>query len=323
MKEKIFPLFPIFFFFSLLLFDPLVYGYAQEPDKNYKTILIQIHGREDSGDETLDMIIMESLALEFERIGLTPIESKSGDAREKAASENIDLVCLSSYATEGSLIEIEVLCSDVKTPDIQASVSKNGDLNLSLDELFSEAVQEVINKIKEQAPNVSITPPEKNTPARFTLSLGTAPFIAAGKVNYYFSIGSLTSLYGNYIVRTSFGDFGFGAVTGIHVFRAAGLITESNNLLLPFGADIHYGTSAEKTFSIFTRLSGGIALFIFRPAEDETLSKIITYLSGGAGTGLRFKNNFGISLDVSYFVFIEKYYPIMGFVPSLYINLWF
>jgi hypothetical protein len=158
---------------------------------------------------------------------------------------------------------------------------------------------------------------------RFYLSVGYSPFIATGKTNLYFNLGGLASFQVRYIFTTRIGDISLGLLTGLNHFSAEGAAQSSRNILLPLGFDVQYGSSMRETLSVFLHLSGGIAFVFFSPEEGEALAKTIPYMSGGVGGNLQFKRLIGLAVDISYFIFFEQYYPIMGFAPSIYLSFRF
>ncbi|MFP4562762.1 MAG: hypothetical protein ACLFRY_05555 [Spirochaetia bacterium] len=337
---------------------------AEENPEVYTSILIAVVPTGENPNPDLEDLISEALQVEFQRAGLevtiltdlpnTDAPLSREDILPVARTEDFDIVGTCSYLEEETGIHIEIDCGDVRRPEISVLVSKTTTVNLSLDTIFTAAVGEIIDRLETKIPGENFDPdrpredgydaeesrrgggepvgeiypsrepaPRERT-ERFYLSVGSAPFIALGKTNLYFSLGALSSIHGNYIFPTPLMDIGLGLYAGLNYFSAGGLlISSSNNFLLPLGLDIHLSTSSRRFLRVFIHVTGGMSLFLFLPESSPVLTKIIPYFSAGVGTNFQFQRLIGIELDVSYFMFFEQYYPIMGIAPSVHVNFRF
>lgn len=297
-------------------------------------------------------LVQSSLVIEVERFGyqVVQIEAWESTTLEVLSEEYGTRLFLLCYVSEeGDTLSLELELTSVDNPELTARTVKEGRIDLDLDLMITEAVSDILYQLREYAPRLVQTSPaagkiaaeavsepaaepdrrDREAPADamlyrpFRISAGAAPFLAVGKVNYYFSIGLLASLRGGYTFRTSIGDIETGLFLGVNYFNALGLEDSSSNLLIPLGVSVRYGTGIGRRLQVFASVTGGPALFLLMPAEGEQLFKVTGYAGAGGGGSLLFSDRLGLTLEIDYILFFEQYYPIMGVVPSLYFDVRF
>ncbi|HAK45933.1 MAG TPA: hypothetical protein DCO79_08460 [Spirochaeta sp.] len=293
-------------------------------------------GQED--DRVLKDIIYSTIEIEFERAGVTIISSLK-EENEKAA---VGILVCDVYEEDDKLrIELNLTSSDY--PQLTAGTIKEVKIDLEIDAVISDAVSEIIFQISDYLPALTAKQKEKVSQAvepeqveliveesrqadevnPIRTSVSAAPFLAVGSVNYYFNLGVITSLQGGYTFTAPIGNIEAGICMGLLFFQALGLEDSSRNFIFPLGAVGRWGSSTNANFDVFISLSSGPALFVMQLSEDEKYSKISFFISAGGGVSLMFSDLFGVTVQVDYLMFFEKYYPIMGIVPSLYFDVRF
>jgi hypothetical protein len=157
--------------------------------------------------------------------------------------------------------------------------------------------------------------------APFVLSVGSAPFIATFEALNYFPLGFTVSLSPRWQIRAGDGFVGFGLLTGLCGFHGRGTYAEADFYVVPIGADVSYGTLARGRLDFFLHGGGGPAVLIARPSSGGLLAKMIPYAIVGVGCEWSPFNFLAISLDASYTCFFDSSATIMGFTPSLLVEL--
>ncbi|MBA7654183.1 hypothetical protein ES703_62059 [subsurface metagenome] len=264
-----------------------------------------------------------------------------------------DFVITGEYSSKDNDIQIDFNWYDVSESRLSASVSKSSRLGLTLDMIIAEAIDDILVQAEDRLASFStrlevegfegfveqesvqlpenhsaakqIIDKRKDTDARiikhFEFSIGFSPFLVNAGASEYFKIGFMPSFYVSYRISMSIGQLGLGIYAGINRFLAEGVIASAECLLIPIGVDLRYGTYDGLPIGLFVRISGGPAILTINPNETGRLSKVIPYVLGGIGLNIPFTKTFGIAVDTSYAVFFEKQYPIMGFIPSLYLYM--
>ena len=168
-----------------------------------------------------------------------------------------------------------------------------------------------------------VAEPEVAEPPRlFRLSAGAGPFVAVGKLNYYFNIGIMAAIQGGFRIQTDAGDFEPGIMAGVIYFDALGLETTCKTHIMPVGAGLRWAATGE-TLSIYLTLAGGAAFLNMYVSETEQYMKTDGFVSAGAGARLIFGDFWGLTAEVVYLMVFEDFYPIMGIAPSLYFDILF
>ena len=149
------------------------------------------------------------------------------------------------------------------------------------------------------------------------LGAGFAPFLVTGEARSYFELGYLAFLYGSYRPNLLGRHLGLGFLVGANLFHVDGALAGSDNLLLPFGPDLRLVLGNGPRFSAFARISGGPAVVTVGLGGSDPQSKLVPYLFGGVGMQVNLTRRLGLAADVSYAVFFEELFPIMGVAPSI------
>ncbi len=193
-----------------------------------------------------------------------------------------------------------------------SDIQENTEIIEDLEE--NDNISSEVNIIDNNLEIVNLPEPEKSN--YIEASAGFSPFICIGRAHEYFKIGFLPSIYVNYVFNLDFGKLGIGLFAGINSFNVEDQSPE-NHFLVPVGANFRYTTASESRFNFFARISSGPAIFIVN-FNNETLSKIIFYILGGAGLDIRITEIFGLAIEAGYFIFFEEEDPVMGFTPGVY-----
>ena len=290
-------------------------------------------------DKELLDLVSATLAIEVERAGYSV--TLADDMSDKYESP---VVMTCSVSRSGNETVLEFNLNIEGDPGLTFRNRQEGRIDLGFDSMIVHAVSDILGQVEASGPEliqaepVPIEPVEEkvevsneepipepepipeavSTKIRlFRVSAGAAPFLAVGKVNYYFSIGILSSITGGYTFRTTIGDIETGVFLGVQFFEALGLESASSNILVPMGGSVRYGTDIGRKLQLFITVTGGPALFFLLPAEGEQLFKVTGYAGAGGGGSFLFSDRFGLTVEIDYMLFFERYYPIMGVVPSV------
>ena len=154
-------------------------------------------------------------------------------------------------------------------------------------------------------------------PLPLSLGAGFAPFLVIGEARDYFEVGYLASLYGSWRPGLLGSRLGLGFLVGVNYFQVDGAVSGSDNLLLPFGPDLRLTFGGQSLLGFFAHLSGGPAVVAVGVGGSDPRTKVLPYLLGGAGLQVNLSRRLGLAADVSYAVFFEELFPIMGLAPSI------
>lgn len=270
--------------------------------------------------------------------------------RAAAVGAAAALVC--RYQVQRQEMAVTFGWYDTKASSAAASVEARGEVDLHLDGVIFGALDEILGKVQDRiqalmAKKVTETPaplppgkaPEKPpaleparvpqpgsaaerekpaapTGIRVLVAGGFAPFLPTGAAAYYFGIGYLPTLLVSVLIPTPVGPVGVGLLSGMDYFSAVGLTDNSENYLIPIGADVRY----ELDFGLlrpFFHLSGGPALLIMVTGTQGTLTDVIPFLRTGIGVELTINPWLGVNTVLDYDVYFEMPYLIMGFSPSV------
>ena len=276
-----------------------------------------------------------------------------------AGKNHADYALWGTYSLAGSEIRLDARWIDPARAAAVAAVSRTGALDFSFDAVVASLVGELVESQKmtfadlpaqpdqiaelpvttaSQQPvisrGVNLDPvgrpsfgpaalPPKAEPAfvPFAISLGSSPFIATFAALNYFPVGLDISFTALYRFRTAGGLIGIGLGSGVSGFHGKGAYAEADFSVIPIGIDLLYGTRTGSFIDFFAHIGGGPAIFSAKLTSGEFLSKVIPYATGGLGIQLSFFQSLGISLEAAYTCFFDSPDPIMGFAPSLSIDL--
>ncbi len=156
---------------------------------------------------------------------------------------------------------------------------------------------------------------------RLEFGAGFSIFLAVGKAGEYFDLGYSPSIYGSLRFNMRAGLLGVGLYSGVNLFQVSGELTSTQVQLLPIGLDLRFVVGEDRLLGVLIHINGGAALLIMSTEQSGTQSKALPYVQGGLGLILSFAPFMGLILDISYGVYFEESYPIMGFTPSLYLSI--
>jgi hypothetical protein len=149
----------------------------------------------------------------------------------------------------------------------------------------------------------------------FEIALGMAPFFPVGEASETFRAGYMVSSGVAWRLAKQAGHIRLGFTTSALLFRAEGPAVSAGSLLLPLGIEASYRSGVSPGF--FVRAAGGAALLAVDPNDTGYLTKILPHLCSGVGVELLPADSFGISVDLSYHLFLERPTPIMGYAPTI------
>lgn len=151
--------------------------------------------------------------------------------------------------------------------------------------------------------------------------VGVAPFFTTGRAGRYFTRGLVESLSVGYRLPILGDHFSLGLHVGTYTFDAAGEIASSRNAIIPAGPQIQIHAGDSGVLSAWLRLAGGPAVFLMTPNGVATLTKLTAYAHAGVGLSVMFLGSVGVGIEAGYTVFFEPYFPIGGFVPSVFVYM--
>ena len=155
--------------------------------------------------------------------------------------------------------------------------------------------------------------------ARLLVAVGVAPFFTTGRASEYFTSGVAESFWVGYRLPILADHIEVGMRLGAYGFDAQGELASSRSTLVPLGLEAALRMEDRSLFTASARLSGGPAIFTMNPNGVATLSKVLFHLHVGVGLSLMLLDRVGVGVEAGYTLFFEKYFPIMGFVPSVHV----
>ena len=243
---------------------------------------------------------------------------------------------------EGDRITLHFSCHLPDTGEQTGATARAGVLGLGLEELVAQGVQDLRETIGDRpeaqpieavAPipveaddppgdvSVQSPPPPLTAVRRFQFMAGAAPFLTTGRAGSYFTTGIAESLYAGYRLPFLRDHLSVGLHLGAYTFAAAGEVASSTNAILPLGVQILLHSGGSGVLATYARVSGGPALFMVTPNGVATLTKLTGYVHAGVGISVMFLPSVGLGIEGGYTLFFESYFPIGGFVPSVFVHM--
>jgi hypothetical protein len=305
-------------------------------------------------DEAFRQLIADAAQYKLQKLGLrSEVVATSAEEAEKPLPQALQrgataaLVC--HYGVEGQQMDVTLgWYDDAKTDVSAAVVQTSGQMNLNLDDVILAALDQMLAKVHDKvqamsdrhqtdssqfAPgastagisNVTTITPTATRPVsapkhQVLFSGGFSPFLPTGAAAYYFNIGYLPSLLASIFVDTPMGPIGLGLYAGVDYFKAVGSQDYSNTFLLPVGVDVRYALGSA-TFRPFFHLAGGPAFLVMVTGAQGTLASVLPFLKSGIGLEVMLTQGLGISALADYDVYFEMPYLLMGFSPSINMEL--
>lgn len=349
----------VFFFLFLPVITGFAESQPVEPDE--VVALLITFAPEEEQNPDFGRFLIASLEFELERVGMKVISGTALElfGESDPNSEQVvglvkrlsaDFVVTERYTFRGDQFQIDLSLYDVELGELVTSVSKKGPVGLKSDVPVAEAVEEmlagagerleralaaaadassseskIIEPETEVEPLSTVEPPVLVQTAkqarRFEFGAGFAPFLTVGKASEYFALGYFSSIYGSFRFNTRAGLLGIGLYSGINLFQATGQLTSSQVQLLPIGLDLRFVVGEDRLLGVLIHINGGAALLLMSAEQSGIQMKAIPYVQGGLGLILSLASFMGLVVDVSYGVYFEEGFPIMGFTPSLYLSI--
>ncbi len=316
-----------------------------------KTDVVVLISPAQKQDEVFRQVIADAAQYKLQGLGLrtlvvaaTQEETQQPLAKQRGATAA--LVC--RYGVEGRHMDVTLGWYDATTGASPEVVQTSGEVDLKLDSVILAALDEMIAKVHDRiqamsGPNASnaVRPAQQTTDAaggaiavvtpssarpgtaqnhRLLFSGGFAPFLPTGAAAYYFTLGYLPSLLASIFIDTPMGPLGLGLYVGMDYFTATGSQDSANTYLLPFGVDIRYELGSAFLRPFF-HVVGGPALFVLVTGTQGTVTSLVPFLKSGIGLDLLVTGSLGINVLGDYDVYFEMPYLVMGFSPSVNMEL--
>ena len=280
--------------------------------------LIQSIG--ETPEDALQRFISEAVSVRLAPTGIKIVTMESSpdaivylpaDFTKLAQQEQVDYILAGQFSSSENELSVEFNWYDVEENRISASVSTKGKIDLTLDWVIAQALDEIIDQVKEELTvplpaesqeltarietgnRESATEPKaggtsasgaggavqvgsddsardleaagiRSAPVRKTMEIvtGFAPFITTGDSSEFFKIGYLTEMYLTFCLNLPVGQLGLGVQFGVNIFNTQGLVSSTENLLIPMGIDIRYVYGQGMPMGLFLHLDGGPAIMI-------------------------------------------------------------
>jgi len=334
---------------ALLLLGGLPLPAASQESQALKTDVVVLVSPVQKDDDKFRQFISEAAQYKLQKLGLRTqiISASAGEADKPRPQEHgaaAALVC--RYGMEGGQMHLTLGWYDAKTGPSSTTVQAAGDADLNLDSVVLAALDQMFAQVHDQiqtmsahsaadaapptpaavgSPNtVIVVAPSRQAgalPLRHLLfSGGFAPFVPTGAASYYFSLGYLPSVLASYFVDTPVGPVGLGLYIGTDFFTATGSQDYASTYVFPLGLDIRYELGSAFLRPYF-HVAAGPALFVMATGTQGTLTSLVPFLKTGIGLDVIVTGGFGLSALADYDVYFEMPYLLMGFAPSINMEL--
>jgi hypothetical protein len=153
---------------------------------------------------------------------------------------------------------------------------------------------------------------------RVEIAAGVAPLFPVGSSSQYFDIAYGADLR----IAVMFGQqrrAAAGVVTRALFSIAEGVAADADLLFVPIGAEIRLIDRAFLSPAAY--LSAGASILRAASPVLGTFVKIIPYASGGVGVKFRLFPGLGVAAQVDFSAFFEGSTVILGFAPSITVNM--
>ncbi len=295
-------------------------------------------------DLELQEILTRFLRIELERAGLLPIPSDQdkpiAGARRLAAlaaEQKARFVLIATYLRSGQDVELELQWLDPDSSRVAATEQRTAPINLELDGVVASAARVLLDRTGARRERVEVVekpqtverpvplppaisaagvaPPEPFRPFESTIAFSAV--LTTGFASDYFKYGFMPSAFAGYRVRVPRAALALGLSAGYNSFVTEDAVEETGIETVPIGAEARYEYGGSGPLLVYLRAAAGPALLRFQPVGGDWLVKLVPFGIAGIGVGIPLTDLFGITVEASYSVYLEKAQPIMGFTPSI------
>ena len=279
---------------------------------------------------------------------VTATAEQADNPLPKDSGARAALIC--KYAVKDGSMDMTMEWYDAGSNISSQVVRASGQLDLKLDNVILGALDQILSTVHDKiqaipgyhAPDANLTTQRNLTstgpgftvitqPAaaaqvpsssahRLLFSGGFAPFLPTGAAAYYFSLGYLPSLLASVFIDTPVGPLGLGFYAAVDYFTAVGAQDYANTYLLPLGVDVRYELG-NASLRPFFHLTGGPAIMFMVTGGQGTITSVLPFLKSGIGLRFAMTQTLGVGLLADYDVYFAMPYLLMGFSPSVNMEL--
>jgi hypothetical protein len=159
-------------------------------------------------------------------------------------------------------------------------------------------------------------------PSGLELGFSGAPFLAGGDEGSFFQVaGDAGARITWYFPGRSLA-FGIGLSATCMALQAQGPLESSTGILVPLALDLHLsGRTENGQLRPYVHAAFGEALMSLQTPLYGNRSAFLPYAGAGLGLGWVLGSGLGLSIDLSYLVFLDGEDLIMGFNPAVEIDI--
>jgi len=330
----------VFSLLSLLIF-------ALAPVYPEVRVLLQTRGLD--SDPRLAGIVERTVAIELERVGLTPLQNEqpAGDTQLlfKRASE-LDAAFLMIVKGElaNSALKVQMNLFRIRGRTELGERTGSFPLGIELDRHILDTVHSLVQeegvraeieaavehdlsqsergkKEAETAPVPTVASEQTESVRGFEFGAGAAPVILVGRSSDYFRYGVAVDFSALYGFRLFGVPAAVGAdVTGSRIFPASGL-PRGTVYTIGGGPSLQLATSPLQDQRIALRVTTGAAALTARLPDGPLLAKTVMFSRADVRAELRIAPRISVGALVGFLVVFEKDYPVMGVVPGIVVSL--
>ncbi len=171
-------------------------------------------------------------------------------------------------------------------------------------------------------PGVQLGSTPQRSPGGLELAFDAGPFLAGGALGNYFQAAGEGEGRATWNFPGKAFSYGLGIKAACLLFQAQGPLESAKGILAPLAIDLRLTALADEgRLKPFVHGSAGMALMNLQTPIYGSQSAFLPFAELGLGLGWVLGSGLGLSMDLSYSAFVDGEDLIMGFNPTIGIEI--
>jgi len=330
--------------------------FAEPGEEDGADVAIVVRSLDASSNTSLSKILTLAASLQLDRKGYRSVILAQADETalqdpvailKGAESEEADyLLLVESSEKEGNL-SLRFAWFDSSAGKWITDVQRSGPEDMLTDEMVFKALDDLLDRVAEIAPIKAKPPKAENIPAQnetpllpvetplalpkpevqrgpsgLELGFSGAPFLAGGDSGSFFQAAGDAGARVTWYFPGRILAFGLGLSATCMVLQAQGPLESATGILAPLALDLRLIARAEdEQFRPYLHAAVGESLMSLQTQLYGNRFAFLPYAGAGLGLGWVLGSGLGLSIDLSYLVFLDGEDLIMGFNPGVEIDI--
>ncbi len=332
----------------LLLFPFCSHLTAQILDTANVRILLKVQYDSEGSNPPLNMVITDSISLEFKLRNFDTLVVDPEDQIELDGNAPDSLISFGRrsrssyylsvlYKVEKGQVELKTSCYRIYDGFLLMTEVYTTAVGLSLDEDIQQQASLYIDRIEkdmrehpdlvtylvyeeESEPRVSS---EEYSPRLPGLTAAYTMYLPLGESRDYLSTGINPRIRVHFPLSLAIGELALGWSFSANMISAEGELNSSENIFFCTGPDVNFRYPVWDRLYLYAGFSGGFCFWMVNRNGEGYQGVLLPAFIADAGAGWAFSERFHLILGADYSLYIEESLNITGISPSLgiYLNL--